>query len=363
MNTNRFSSLLAFGLLAANVTWAQNTATTTPVGYVNLTVPASSDTNIGQPLHRPAELATTGTIAGDKINLTATLATNQFVYSPPTQRNAYYVLVKTSGIYNGRYFEILSNTANQIVVSQNLESLGLSGTISFEVVPFWTLSTLFPSGNGVGTTQDIFEPAGLVQFRTEEIGTNRAISRNFFHYTGTEEQGTGWYDNDNLSLGRLDDATIDPHTMIRIRNLENTTKTVVISGNVPTFTVQTPVTTASAPTDNYLSVQYPVDVTLAQSGLAGTAVRSSTDIFEPVDILFVYDDTATGLNKAPTRFFFHYVGTEEQGTGWYDNNDLSLGLQDNNPILKAGRGYVIRKSPGTPDVSSAQSSLPYTLNN
>lgn len=363
MKTNKLLPLLVASFLAPIALHAQNTATTTPVGYVSLDVPAGSDTTVGQPLHRPTELSSSGVVSGSTVTIPGTIVANQFVYSPPTQRNAYFLLIKTEGSNNGRYFEVVSNTTNQIVLDTNLENAGITGTIAFDVIPYHTLNTLFPNGVGVGVSTDILEPVGLVQFRSNSTGVNRPVAANFFYYDGTEEAGTGWYNNDDLSAGLQNDATIDPFSAIRIRNFENTGKTAVLSGTVPNFAVNTPIVTASVRNDNYVSVQYPVDVTLAQSGLAGTGVRAATDILEPVDLLMVFDDTARGRNKPLLKVYFYYEGTEEAGTGWYDNNDLSLGLQDNVPVLKAGRTYVIRKAAGTPGTAIVKSQIPYTLSN
>jgi uncharacterized protein (TIGR02597 family) len=363
MKTNSLLPLLAASLLAPGALLAQNTATTTPVGYVSLNVPANSDTTVGQPLHRSSEFSSSGVVSGNTVTISGTLTANRFVYSPPAQRNAYFLLVKSDGANNGRYFEVVSNTSNQFILETNIETAGITGTITFDIIPYHTLNSLFPGGAGVGISEDILEPAGLVQFRSNATGVNRPVVANFFYYQGTEESGTGWYNNDDLSTGLQDDATIDPHTAIRIRNLQNVAKTALISGTVPAFSATSPVVTASVRNDNYISVQYPVDVTLAQSGLAGSGVRAASDILEPVDLLMVFDDTATGRNKPLIKVYFYYEGEEEAGTGWYDNNNLSLGVQDNVPVLKAGRTYVIRKAAGTPGTTVVKSQLPYNLSN
>jgi uncharacterized protein (TIGR02597 family) len=260
---------------------------------------------------------------------------------------------------NGRYFDVVSNTATSITIDNG--GTEVSSIADFKVIPYWTLGTLFPSGTGVGTTEDVFEPNGLVQFKDPTaIGANRPAPKSYFHYTGSEESGTGWYDNDNVAGGIQDDLTIDPFIVARVRNF-GALKQVVVSGSVPTSSVAVPVVTAAVTNDNYLSVQYPIDVTLAGSGLSAV-LTPSTDIFEPVDLVQIYGETATGRNKAIVATYFYYTGEEESGTGWYDNDNVAAGLQDNViGILKAGRTFTVRKSAGTPGTSQAIATPPYSL--
>lgn len=339
---------------------AQTTAYTTPVGYVTLDVPANSDTNIGQPLNRGVAFAGVATsVAGSVVNVAAgSLTENQFVYSSPTQPNNYYLLA-VGGALGGRYFDVVSNTTSSLTLDNG--AVDISGITNFKVIPYWTLGTLFPAGAGVGTTTDIFEPNGLVLFKDPAaIGVDRPTAVAMFHYTGTDEQGTGWYNNDDLSLGLQNDLIIDPSMVSRVRN-GGAAKQVVVTGEVPASAVATPIATAASATDNYLAVQFPLDVTLAGSGLSAV-MKASTDIFEPADLLLIYDDLANGVDKPASAAYFYYVGTDEAGTGWYNNDDLSLGLQDNMlGILQAGRSYTVRSLAGTPGTSYSITQPPYTL--
>lgn len=329
---------------------------------MSLDIPANSDSHVGQPLVRQVAYSGTAVSAsGSVITLSANagLTVDQFIYSPPSQPNSYYLQV-VGGALDGRYFDVLSNTSSSITVDNG--SVDISSITSFKVIPFWTLGTLFPDGAGVGTTADVFEPNGLVQFKDPSAaGVNRPSPKSYFHYTGEEEAGTGWYDNDNVAAGLQNDLTIDPSLVARVRNF-GALKSLVISGTVPTNAVATPVVTAATPNDSYLAVQFPVDVTLAQSGLS-EVVTPSTDIFEPIDLVLIYNDTATGLNKPTVAAYFYYTGEEESGTGWYDNDNVAAGLQDDVVgILKAGRTFTVRK-PGslTPGTAYAITTPPYVV--
>jgi uncharacterized protein (TIGR02597 family) len=341
------------------------TAYTTPVGYVSVAIPASGDSTIGQPLHRsPLFTGASIGINGDVISVApGSFTVNQLAYAKPVQTNTYYALV-TSGPLAGRYYEISSNGTDSVTIvpeSSTLQAQGFTAATTFSVIPYWTLNTLFPAGSGVGvTTADIFSPVSLVQFRSLAIGKDRAASSTYFYYNGTEEAGTGWYNNDDLGAGIQNDLVIDPSLMATVRNLQPIPKTATISGTVPSVVVKTPLITGGSTNDNYLNPQLPIDLTLAGSGIS-SVITPATDIFSPVDTVFVYNDSVSSFDKAAFRTFFYYVGTEEAGTGWYDNDDLGAGLQNNSPVLKAGRAFVIRKAAGTPTITQFSTPLPYSL--
>jgi uncharacterized protein (TIGR02597 family) len=359
MKTSISYSLIA-AAMACGLALGQTTAYTTPVGYVTLDIPANSDSHVGQPLIREVAFAgSAASVAGGVITLSSSaLTVDQFVYSSPTQPKSYY-LQAVGGSLDGRYFDVISNTATSITVDNG--ATDLSAVVNFKVIPYWTLGTMFPDGAGVGTTADVFEPNGLVQFKDPAAtGPNRPAPKSYFHYTGPDEAGTGWYDNDNVAAGLQNNLTVDPFLTARIRNF-GALKQVVISGTVPSSAVASPVVTAAVTNDNYLSVQFPTDVTLAGSGLAAV-LTPSTDIFEPIDLVQVYNETAQGQNKAVVATYFYYTGTEEAGTGWYDNDNVAAGLQNNTVgILKAGRAYTVRKAAGTPVTRQAVSTPSYSL--
>ena len=358
MNLFKYSILAIFTCGLAS---AAETAYTAPVGFVTLDVPANSDSHIGQPLIRGvAYESAASSVTSSVVTLSASagLTVNQFVYAPPSQPNVYY-LQAVGGSLNGRYFDVVSNTATSITVDNG--TTDITSITTFKIIPYWTLGTLFPSGTGVGTSADIFEPNGLVQFKDPSaIGINRPSPKAYFHYTGAEESGTGWYDNDNVAAGLQNNLTIDPFLVARVRNF-GALKQVIVTGTVPTSAIATPVVTGAAPNDSYLSVQFPTDVTLALSGLS-SVVTPSTDIFEPIDLILIYNDAASGINKSTVKAYFYYTGVEEAGTGWYDNDNVAAGLQDNVVgILKAGRTFTVRKPGGTPGTAQAVSTPPYTV--
>ena len=96
------------------------------------------------------------------------------------------------------------------------------------------------------------------------------------------------------------------------------------------------------------------------SGLiASGAFTTSTDEFEPVDLLSVYNEEASGFNKSPSVTYFHYTGSELAGTGWYLSSNTAAGKQDA-VLLLAGRQILIRKAAGAASTLVNTTPLPYT---
>jgi uncharacterized protein (TIGR02597 family) len=354
-------------ILAAAATGMAQAATafTTPVGYVTLAVPPTGDTNIGQPLQRPSAFSgSASSISGATVGIASnSLTADQFVFSSPSQTNSYYLRV-TNGSLAGRTFEVLSNTANSITVDTNIQALGFSSTTTFSITPYWSLNTLFPQGAGVGASVDELEPVAFVSFVDFSApGANKSAAATYFYYEGVGLNGSGWYNNDNTAAGKQDNLTIEPFQIAIIRNLENTPKSVTIAGSVPSTPTESLVFGKTSVNDSYFAVQMPIDITLGQSGLiASGAVTTSTDELEPVDLVSVYDETASQFNKAAATTYFHYTGTGLAGTGWYNNDNTAAGKQDNAISLKAGRQILIRKSAlGAPAVVPNITPLAYSL--
>ena len=339
------------------------TAYTTPVGYVTLTVPANSDTTIAPPLERATVYAAASTsIAGDVIG--ATGLTDSAFTTP-----ACYLQV-TSGALAGNRYTISANTATSITVSVpsgTLETLGFASGNQYKVVPFWTLNTLFPSGAGLGTTNDVGAPSSYVMFSDNAgTGVNRSSAKLYFYCTGDTAnlQPAGWYDNDDAYGLSVGDPVLDLGRMYTIRNIDVATN-VTVSGTVPDAAPKISVAVTTDFNDNYLTSPFPVDVSLEDSGLQ-SAMQGTSDVGTIIEVLFVFDDTAPGINKSASKVYFYCTGDTAnlQPAGWYDNDDAYGPALDpaTNKIIKAGRCFVIRKAAyGSAGKIPWTTALPYSL--
>ena len=347
----------------------QTTAYTTPVGYVTVNVPAASDTTLAPSLSLPSSFVGVSTgISGNQITVAATGAANgAFINALPDVNSKTYVLV-TSGPLAGLRYPVTGNTGTTITVNGGATTLAAQGFVTgngISVVPYWTLNTLFPSGLGVGASTDLVNPTSFVFFSNQSgIGINRAPSVVYFYFSGDAinypEYPAGWYNNDNLDGGLQNTVALDPSVLMTLRNSPATS--VTVSGQVPNVALATTfITSNTTPNDEYLGVPYPVDTSLPESGLQA-AIAASPDLVNPTDFVFVYADNATGINKAPSKFYFYFSGDlvnyPEYPAGWYDNDNLDGGLVTAK-VLVADRCFGVRKAIGANAVTKWTAPIPY----
>ena len=345
------------------------TATTVPVGYLTLDIPAESDTTITPSLSQAPLLQGTSTgITGNVISIATGAANNAFVNSGDPNAKT-YVLVR-SGALAGLRFPVTSNTSTTVTVEAGNSTLAAQGFVVgdlISVVAYWTLNTLFPNGLGVGASTDLVNASSFVMFSDQvNVAANRAPSKFYFYFPGDAENypeyPAGWYDNDNLDGGLQDTVALDPAVMMTIRN--SPAASITLTGEVSSVSLATKfLTSDSVANDELLGAPYPIDTTLQNSGLQG-AIAPSTDLVNATDFILVYADTDAGYNKAPAKFYFYFTGDAENypeyPAGWYDNDNLDGGLVTA-PVLKAGRCFGVRKASGVAAVNTWTAPLPYSL--
>jgi uncharacterized protein (TIGR02597 family) len=356
MKTSISYSLIA-AAMACGFANGQTTAYTTPVGYATLNIPAGSDTTVTPAFERPTlyQGAASG-IAGNVVSATG-LSAGALVSGAGS-----YLMV-TSGPLVGQRFEITANTATDITVasSPSLQSLGFVSTNTFKAVPYWTLNTMFPEGAGVGTTDDVTNATSFVFGASTGFGTNQASTQSFIYCTGDvgNDLPAGWYNNDDVFAGALTEVQtrLDLSRMYTIRTSSATNLNVVVSGQVPNSSVVIPVLVDTSINDAYLGAPYSIDISLTDSGLQ-SAVQPADDVTNPLELVLVYNNDASGQNKATVGAYFYCSGDvgNDLPAGWYNNDDVFAGpVPAIDKQIKAGRCIVIRKAP-----YSSAGSVPWT---
>lgn len=355
------SALLAAGF---TVSALAQTVTTDPVGFYQVNVNANSDGRIGLGLHRAPVLTTTvASVSENTINLNATLTADQFVYSDGVQNDHFYLLVK-GGATEGKWYEITDNDAASVTVDQGaspetVEIQGLLADTQVTVIPFWTLNTLFPDGQGIDASADPFNPTTLIFLNNlQASGTNIWPDRSYLYYNGTEGP-IGWYKNGDIDAGVQNNLPLTPDTFVVIRNVSNA-KTITVSGSVPMTDASTEVIRGVQRQDNLLSNPFPVPITLAESKLLESgAVTASSDPFNPVDLVMMYNPATSARNVPPSKSYFFYDGSQGGDAGWYESGNLDAGLQDGVKLIQPGDAIVVRKAAGTPEVANWTATRPY----
>jgi uncharacterized protein (TIGR02597 family) len=74
---------------------------------------------------------------------------------------------------------------------------------------------------------------------------------------------------------------------------------------------------------------------------SGGGIPASTDPYDAVALVFLYNPAAVGINIPSYKAYFYHGGSAGYAAGWYDNDDPDLGLQ-NAVVLSPEVGLTIR---------------------
>jgi uncharacterized protein (TIGR02597 family) len=351
MRTFRFFSLAAtlIGLAAGPVAgWASTTAPSDPVGALQLPLRGNSDTIVSLPMLRPAlveaSISSLSTSNGTQLTLL------QAVPSLPAEGG--FVLVLT-GSLEGAIMPISGASGALLTVSPgsfsvaSLKTEALNGVGQGDlvaVVPYWTLDTVFPGGQGVNVSADPLTHASEVLLYDDSTpGINLAAVGTYYYYAGSAGQVAGWY---RTGGGTALQGTqrFAPQRYFTVRHNIAGDTALVVSGVVQMagFRVALAQLQALSAQDNLVALPLAVPMTLGGIGLGGTsAFASSTSTIVTQDQVLVYDNTTVVHQKAPSATFFYYAGSSSKAAGWYKVG--STATESSAFVLNPGEGVVVRK--------------------
>jgi len=147
-NMKKLNLSLAILALAAMSVNAQTTVTSDIVGYSKLDIPVGGRL-IAPVFVMPAVFTGSATIASGVLSISGGLtpnALNQTSFNDRPNFPKYYAKVTSSGSKEGLVLDVVSNTASTITVSG---ASGLSGALSIEVVPHYTLLDFANKSSGL----------------------------------------------------------------------------------------------------------------------------------------------------------------------------------------------------------------------
>jgi len=341
------SILLSLALLGAGSIFALTTATTDPVGFVNVTVPANSDAILAVPLNRTPDFkGVIQSISGNVITVAGTspgwaTSPQRYVQALPTQPNTYAVLFAT-GVKEGMIAKVTANGANTVTIqldagddltgvkTEAVDGAGFGDHI--DIMPYWTPSTLVPSTAAVGVQ--------ILGFVGTTVGTNLSSSQIYAH-------GGGGVWEDGFTS---EDAT---HTPLRfgigfvLRNTGGAALPITFVGNVPMTKYRQQLKTLAANTDQDFAFGYssPIPETLDNVGL-GAAPDGDT--------ILGFNNAATGYNKSASQLLVRDGGAWVDG---FTGDPVGATFQ-----LQPGFGYVYRKFRTVSPTTAVWSDLPSYLN-
>lgn len=349
------------------------TASTTPLGYVTYDCPGNSDTRIGAPFHRKAEFVgkvdtVAGTVAAPIITVEGSPGWTAGAFVPTTaagqapDRDVYFLLISSGdgGVpentdFVGRWYEVTANGTDTITLDTGGEDIStavVSGT-QVQLIPFWTLDSLFPSGQGVHPTPTFanFNSEILIP-DTMTAGVNLSNSETYFYYSGAAAGGAGWRKAGSSPLGVWGNQPLSPDLQVIIRHNISTATTVVPMGHVFTAPYKTPVSrlASNVGQDNAVFLTVPIDVNLGDSQLydpvsmTGAVEPNMTFLAANGDQVLVFDATEVNQNKSNAETYFYYGGAAAGGPGWRKVGDSPLIKHDGTDVFTLDKQVVVRKA-------------------
>lgn len=300
--------------LSAPVLHAQSTATTDPVGFTTVTVRGKTDSSIAfttavLPMERAS--AYVGDLTGVTFSLDSgrtviTFPSNIFTANQFTGTGNQHYFRLRSGSNEGEFSTVIANTQNSITLADNFNPV-LDQNTTFAITPYWTLSTVLPSGGGLQGGTSAAAADTVTIYNTNFAGTI------YFYNTTANQWRTGLSNSENV--------IIPPGSGLGIERKQATDVKIVLAGSVPLGTSAVVVNGSnSGDATKYTLVgsAYPLaskrlaDIGLytgdASTGVAGGTSAASADnitIYNPqtgAATIYFYSTSAnqwrTGLSNA-----------------------------------------------------------------
>ncbi|HTG44729.1 MAG TPA: TIGR02597 family protein, partial [Verrucomicrobiae bacterium] len=308
-------------------------------GVYRLNLLGNSDTLVSIPyLRPPVELGATVSVSGNQLRLRGApaWAANQWVYAAGVQTNTYFLLFR-SGVREGESYTITGNTSDTLIL--DLEGKSLTGAASgdrVEIIPYWTLGTIFPGGQGVHSSSTAGNrPTEILIPDLAGNGINLAAARVCYFMNGDWRQvGQG-------SASRNDDVIL-PDMFFWVRHNNPNSTELAAHGIVSQGKWKLPLRRrASGKQDNVIALPRQTSVTLAASGLIETGTfHPSASAGTRSDELLVFDNASTGRNKSASATYYYYNGAwRKVGSG---STVVNL-----DAVFKPGTGCILRLEAGT----------------
>ncbi|MGH8045627.1 MAG: TIGR02597 family protein [Chthoniobacterales bacterium] len=331
--------LAAFACLALGTpSFALADASTEAVGFSRIAAPGNSDTIVSLPFKRTAAfVGKISSVADNVITVQGSpawaTAPQQFAYATGTQPNTYYAFIK-SGPREGTYFTITGNGSNTLTLDLAGSDLaGVDNTTALEVVPYWTLGTVFPGGSGVNaSTDESHRQTDILVPDVAANGINVPAAKTYFFAGGHWQQvGQG-------AASRDDDCLL-PDSFLTIRHKVSAGTFLNPAGEVVfTKLAVALATSATGRQDNFVALARPVPVSLDNSGLITSgAFSSSPNNLARTDELLFFDNIAAKTGKSASAVYFYAGGMwRKVGSG-----NTNVGATN---VFMPGTGVVIRKN-------------------
>jgi hypothetical protein len=356
-------SLACLVAALAQASFGQTEATTTPVGFMTVSVPAGtaspSNSTISVPLYNTPDFTNAVATLDGTTLITPALPAAPYYEGKFTMTGANWTpsefagganprLVRVKGsvtpAHVGQTFLVSANTANQLSIILPSGVTDVSNVLSVgdscEIVPANTLAKLF-GPNLAGATNAFVGYPAVSAANWFQTGVNSGVADNVLVWNGTTwdtyyNNNTNWKKAGSL-LNQNNVIIYSDDGLFVIRRAA-TALSVTLAGTVPSTIEQTPLAGAGS---TFLPNRFPVDTTLAQTGIRSTAGWITASSAGSADKVFVWEGTTWGT--------YYHNGTTWRKAGSLANWDTKS--------IPAGTAVFITKISGG---STLTQNLPYT---
>jgi uncharacterized protein (TIGR02597 family) len=217
----------------------------------------------------------------------------------------------------------------------DLAALGLLVGDRVSIIPYWTLGTAFPVGNGIHPNTNplpVNNPTEVLLPDFNGIGKNLSASKTFFYWSGA------W-----RAIGEgntiKDDFVLAPNACVIVRHNVATSTVCTVPGGVVTSKISIPLAVwASGQQDNFVALPRPMPVSLDDSGLiSSSAFTSSPSPLIHTDELLVFDSALAAKNKSASKTYYYYDGAWREQSGGLSNRGAVQ-------VFTPGTAVIIRKA-------------------
>lgn len=341
-------------LIAVPTLQAQTTATTVPVGFITVTIPAAVDANtpassaLSIPLYKTADF--TGPVASidssTQFSLTgAAFTVNQFadLAAPRLVR----VKTSTTAAHVGKFFLVTANTATQLTVDLTGTGVANIGDVltagatpdTVEIVAANTLGSVF----GNATTPPTLAPGASAGVADNVLLWN-GTTWDTYYWTGAVGSPTNiWKSIGNLN--RANTVIYPEDGVFVVRKATTGPVDITFLGTVPSTTEQSGIAASGS---TFLANRFPTDTTLGALGLHTLPGWTAGASAGTADNVFVWNKTAGVWD---TYYWTGAVGSPANIWKSIGNLDRS-----STPIL-AGTGVFIAHGGSALNLTQT---LPYT---
>ena len=331
------SVTVATSLSMAPFATAQTTVATDPVGFTTTQCLANSDTFVSVPFTRPPEFTgAVQSVSGNTLTFAGSpWAANQFVYASGSQPKTYFALIG-SGPKEGSYYTLTSNTANTLTLDLEGEDISsVQAGTQILVVPYATLASVFPASDAnvsfVPSSNQFNRQTQILIPNYNGTGTNLSTSTTYYFLNGA------WRKFGRPATESYNDDPFVNNGYFMVRNGATATSLATPGSVLMKKTTVPLLTRTNTQQDNFVSVIRPVDVKLNDLGLISSgAFAASPNSFNRVDQLFVFDNSAAGINKSASATYYYFNGA------WRKFGQATT-IDAGSDVIPAGSGFIIRK--------------------